>query len=117
MIGYKRRGIITEEDKRLISEYMGWFAHPQGFWYDPPVYFTDSFRGKVKFDLNDAGLCVKEMQRRRDDYVEFIKFAYDMAFNAGNTQFHTVTAWLYNADNFFEVMAKWLKEKKNEQII
>jgi len=96
------------EDKELISEYMGWFAHPQGFWYDPPVYFTDSFRGKVKFDLNDAGLCVKEMEKREDWEHDFMDFV------AGSQRwnYHQCIAWLFNADNFFESMAKWIKEKK-----
>ena len=97
---------MNNEDKELIREYMGWETTVLNWWRR-----DDSGIVLVDFDLNDAGLCVKEMQRRGDDYIEFIKVAYDMAFNAGNTQFHTVTAWLYDADNFFKAMAAWLKEE------
>jgi len=73
------------------------------------VYFTDSFRGKVKFDLNDAGLCVKKMQRQ-EDWDDFITYV-----EADDTECHTWSqffAWLYDADYFFEAMAAWLKEEK-----
>ena len=104
---------MTTEDKRLISEYMGWFAHPQGFWYDPPVYFTDSFRGKIKFNLDDAGLCIKEMQRH-GDWDDFISYTLMICFKVTKIDIWPTNffAWLFNADNFFESMAKWLKEEK-----
>ncbi|HHT9136499.1 MAG TPA: hypothetical protein ACFYEK_04555 [Candidatus Wunengus sp. YC60] len=97
------------EDKRLISEYMGWFAHPQGFWYEPPVYFAAGVHGNIDFNLNDAGLCVKEMQKRGDldDFISRVA--------ADDTECHTWSqffAWLYDADNFFKAMAAWLKEEK-----
>ena len=100
---------MSTEDKRLISDYMGWFAHPQGFWYYQPVYFAAGVYGNINFDLNDAGLCVKEMQRRGDlDYL--VTYAEEDT----SKQCHTWSqffAWLFNADNFFEVMAKWLREE------
>ena len=97
---------MNNEDEKLIADYMCWKEGELLVGYCVTEYRT------AHFDLNDAGLCVKEMQRRGDDYIEFIKVAYDEAFNAGNTQFHTVTAWLFNADNFFEAMASWLKEEE-----
>ena len=103
---------MTTEDKRLISEYMGWFAHPQGFWYDPPVYFTDSFRGKIKFDLNDAGLCAKKMKQNGDwDYfLDYIETCTNKQSQEWSRQ---LIAWLYDSDNFFTTMAAWLKEEEN----
>ena len=97
------------EDKELISGYMGWFAHPQGFWYDQPVYFAAGVYGNINFDLNDAGLCVKKMQRQ-EDWDDFITYV-----EADDTECHTWSqffAWLYDADYFFEAMAAWLKEEK-----
>ena len=118
---------MTDEDKKRISEYMGWNENPY-WWCEKckeekaphhatyvercsdcgcPVILKDDHN----FDLNDAALCVKEMQKRGDDYVKFIKHAYDMAFDDGKMQFHTVTAWLFNAENFFAAMSEWLKER------
>lgn len=97
---------MNKEDEKLIADYMCW---KEG---ELLVGYCIAPDRTAHFNLNDAGLCVKKMQRRGDDYIGFIKFAYDMAFNAGNTQFHTVTAWLYDADNFFKAMAKWLKGEK-----
>jgi len=95
---------MTEEDKKLIADYMGWEIRMFDWWK-----LADCGLIRVLFDLNDAGVCVKEMKKRGDDYVEFIKVAYDMAFDEGNMQFHTVMAWLYDRDNFFKAMTAWLK--------
>lgn len=91
---------------------MGWFAHPQGFWYEPPVYFAAGVHGNIDFNLNDAGLCVKEMQKHGDWEHDFMDFV------AGSQRwnYHQCIAWLFNADNFFEAMAKWLQEQNTEHI-
>lgn len=105
---------MNTEDEKLISEYMGWFTHPQGFWYDPPVYFAADVHGNIDFNLNDAGLCVKEMQRR-GDWADFESNALMMCFKVTKIDIWPTNffAWLYDANNFFESMAKWLKEEKN----
>lgn len=97
---------MNTEDKRLISEYMGWKIGVLDWWRPG----NDGYElVQVNLDLNDAGLCVKEMQRRGDlDYL--VTYAEEDT----SKQCHTWSqffAWLYNADNFFEVMAKWLKEE------
>ena len=98
---------MTEEDKKRISEYMGW-KFSEWRMIDGSAHVVNPHF----FDLSDAGLCVQEMQKRGDDYVKFIKHAYDMAFDDGKMQFHTVTAWLFNAENFFAAMSEWLKERE-----
>jgi hypothetical protein len=95
---------MNKEDGKLIADYMGWKLRFEGWWR--PV---DCGLVRVDFDLNDAALCVQKMQKRGDDYVKFIKHAYDMAFDDGKMQFHTVTAWLFNADNFFTAFVEWRK--------
>ena len=101
----KKGEAMTEEDKQLVAGYMGWRQ------YKYPPYYLDK-NGNIEkhsFDSNDASLVVQKMQKRGDDYVKFIKHAYDMAFDDGKMQFHTVTAWLFNADNFFTAFVEWRK--------
>ena len=103
---------MTEEDKQLIAKYMGWQPYQPACVGDVLFYVDTTTYRPIRWDLNDAALCVQEMQKRGDDYVKFIKHAYDMAFNDGKMQFHTVTAWLFNAEDFFNAMAAWIKEGK-----
>jgi len=98
---------MNKEDKELIRDYMGLNFNPARV----SSYEHENGR-EFHFNLNDAGLCVKEMQRQ-EDWDDFITYA-----EADDTskQCHTWSqffAWLYNADNFFESMAKWLKEEEN----
>lgn len=98
---------MTNEDKKIVADYMKWIFSEYGGEY----YYIPKNGKVIYFDLNDASLVVQEMQKRGDDYVKFIAVAYDMAFDYGYAQYHTVTAWLFNAENFFAAMAQWLKER------
>ena len=97
---------MTEEDKKLIADYMGW---EKGI--------VDSWRPKcrgsltVHFDLNDAGLCAKKMQKHGEDWDNFITYAEADTEKQCQT-WSQLFAWLYDADNFFAAMAAWLKEEK-----
>jgi hypothetical protein len=105
---------MTNEDKELISDYMGWRTKTHAahvFNMHKDFVFTTCDNGYINthFDLNVAGACVREMQKR-DDWFDFVTYA-----DVNDTERYTWSqffAWLYNADNFFEVMAKWLKEEK-----
>ena len=79
---------MTNEDKKLIADYMG---------YEFLLY-----------DLNDAGLCVQEMQKRGDWEHNFM----DYVAGSQTWNYHQCIAWLFNAENFFGAMAQWLKEVK-----
>ena len=66
--------------------------------------------------MNDAAVCVQEMQKR-GDWVNF----YDYVIDTYNDLIEdskvicgldNLTAWLFNADNFFNAMSEWLKEGK-----
>ena len=85
---------MTNEDKKLIADYMGWFG----------INHLDKIDGN--FDLNDAGLCVAEMQKRRDwqDFVQTAAKIHKLGFHS------EVVAWLFNDENFFNAMSQWLKE-------
>ena len=78
---------MTEEDKQLIAKYMGWQPYPPACVGDVLFYVDTTTYRPIRWDLNDAALCVQEMQKRGDDYVKFIKHAYDMAFDDGKMQF------------------------------
>lgn len=106
---------MTPEDKRMICEYMkdaGWFIKN-----DEPLYILrDKLKTQtegegywafdVKFDLNDAGLCVKEMVRRGDlvSFEDYYVGNYYM-------RTETITEFIMDADNFFNALVGWLKCK------
>jgi len=94
---------MTDEDKQLICEYMGWAQYKY-----PPYYLN--IKGDIEshhFDLNDAGLVVKEMQKRGEWEHDFMDFV------AGSQKwnYHQCIAWLFNADNFFNAFVEWRKMK------
>ena len=85
---------MNNEDKKLIADYMGWdgtttiegYAIPT-----PEIHY---------FDLNDAGLIVKEMVKR-EDWEGFVAFVEETPENR------------VSADNFFSAFVEW--RKGNEQ--
>ena len=96
---------MTNEDKKLISEYMGWFG----------INHLDKIDGN--FDLNDASLCVQEMQKQ-EDYLDFILVAYRQYDPTAPIMGEDInfTAWLMSmeegqAKNFFKSMVEWRKGK------
>jgi len=102
---------MNNEDKRLIADYMGWEIRLQDWWR--PENDSHGLL-RVNFNLNDAGACVKEMDKR-GDLDDFGSNALMMCFKVTKIDIWPTNffAWLYDADNFFEVMAKWLKEEEN----
>ncbi len=101
---------MTEEDKQLIAEYMGWYE----VMVEDPMnkgvmekIITKHNHAEAYFDLNDASLCVQEMQKRGEwqDFVQITSKIHKLGFHS------EVIAWLFNAENFFEAMSQWLKEK------
>ena len=102
---------MTEEDKELIGRYMNWEID-QGVWRLAPNGDIDT----ADFDLNDAGLCVAEMQKRGDifDFYSYLIDIYNELVEQGTVicGADNFTAWLFIADNFFGAMAAWLNEVK-----
>ena len=114
---------MTNEDKHEVCKYMKWRygvneAHVLGTHTDFTFTFCDDGWGRhVVFDLNDAALCVQEMQKR-GEFVGFEVFALTeyQVYNPDMIESDNIVseyiAWLYNAENFFAAMSEWLKEGK-----
>jgi len=100
---------MTEEDKQLISEYMGWELSV----YSREYYYIPKNGKVVYFDSNDASLCVQEMQKR-GDWGAFMNHTW----SRWSAQWRDLQALqefvlhLFNAENFFAALAEWLKEEK-----
>ena len=92
---------MTPEDKRLIAEYMGWKLSEWRMIDGSAHVVNPHF-----FDLNDAALCVQEMQKR-GDWRNFLIIARNLHKLEFDSQ---VIAWLFNAENFFNAMSEWLKD-------
>ena len=100
---------MTDEDKKRIAEYMGWTKYPPECMGET-VFFRDEIHGDIRWDLNDAALCIQEMQKR-GDWIDFKLYAATIWMNTKN-DCDDITAWLFNAENFFAAMSEWLKEGK-----
>ena len=99
--------MLSPEDKQLISEYMGLF-----FDNDAGLYFGKDDDGDpfmFHFDSNDASLCVQKMVEKGDWYSYLLQFDPPAQLSS----FENSLAKLFNADNFFQAMASWLKGKKS----
>jgi len=98
---------MTDEDKKRIAEYMGWEKYPPECMGET-VFYRDETHGDVRWDANDAALCVQEMQKRGEwqDFVQITSKIHKLGFHS------EVIAWLFNAENFFSAMSEWLKEGK-----
>ena len=110
---------MTNEDKKLIADYMGW---EKGCDYHEPCnpLYSDSCEGcryvtgVVNYDLNDASLCVQEMQKR-GDWERFCANVFILFIDEEKSSylFPKYIAWLFSADNFFSAFVEW--RKGNEQ--
>jgi hypothetical protein len=98
---------MTDEDKELIGRYMNWEID-QGVWRLAPNGDIDT----ADFDLNDAGLCVQEVQKR-GEWGAFMNHTW----SRWSAQWRDLQALqefvlhLFNAENFFAALAEWLKER------
>ena len=90
---------MTEEDKKRISECMGW-KFSEWRMIDGSAHVVNPHF----FDLNDAALCVQEMQKRG----EYNDFYWRTVQDNDCADF---SDWLFNAENFFAAMSEWLKER------
>jgi hypothetical protein len=106
---------MTPADKEIVAEYMGW-----SFDDDANLYFYTNKELDLciaHYDLNDASLCVSRMVEKGDwdDFMMIAKKCLTIHYSTegkGWTEFiFTFVAWLFNADNFFQTMANWLRQK------
>jgi len=102
---------MNDNDKKLISEYMGWNIVMVGPQKSPYPIYVDNIDSNIhhRFDLNDAGLCVQEMQKR-GDWEYFVAFVEETPENRESLiTWNQLIAWLFNADNFFSAFVEWRK--------
>ena len=92
---------MTNEDKKLIADYMGWYEDS----------FFKGYRTlnghAINFDSNDASLVVAEMQKR-GDWRDFLVWQQFDTEPVEQLLYHI--AYLYNADNFFKGFVEWRKK-------
>jgi len=107
---------MTPEDKRLIADYMGWYdvmvEDPMNKGVMEKI-ITKHNHAEAYFDLNDAGLCVAEMQKR-GEWGAFMnhtwcRWSAQWRDSQASQEF---VLHLFNAENFFNAMSEWLKEVK-----
>ena len=112
---------MTEEDKKLISEYMGWKLPCNGNVNHAAICAIEDGSLCVKcefhhpFDSNDAALCVHEMQKR-GEWEQFHDFVIEWGDLLSKASFAYITAWLMSmeegqAKNFFKAFCEWRKGK------
>lgn len=95
---------MTNEDEKIVADYMGWIFSEYGGEY----YYIPKNGKVIYFDLNDAGLVVQEMQ----DRGEWDKFLYWTDNNSKPyIEWTAFIAWLFNAENFFKAFCEWRKSK------
>jgi len=83
---------MTQEDKQLIAEYMGWIKTTEGFY----------------LNLNDASLVVQKMEAN-GDADEFELYFFEKWEKAKTLNCQMV--WSYSADNFFNSLAAFLRKR------
>lgn len=102
---------MTNEDKKLIADYMGLIFNPARL----SLYEYENGR-EFHFYANDAALCVQEMQKR-GEFVGFEVFALTeyQVYNPDMIESDNIVseyiAWLFNAENFFNAFVEWRKTK------
>lgn len=113
---------MTNEDKQIVAEYMGWkrcedipdrFEHYCSL--QDCCHNCDNYH---PLDLNDAALCVAEMQKRGEfrkftDWTVYQTNQHLPGMKKGDTYYYDANfiAWLFNADNFFTAFVEWRKTK------
>ena len=102
--------MLTQEDKQLIAEYMGWTYHQTD---DKKWWNLIGKDGSTHLlDLNDAGLCVQEVQKR-GEWGAFMNHTWSRwsAQWRDSQASQEFVLHLFNAENFFAAMSQWLKEE------
>jgi len=106
--------MLTQEDKQLIADYMGWPKISSDDVYGREIEGSEDQLCVIRYNLNDAGLCVEKMSNtpQEIDFKNFINIAIT-TWNKTKAR-QSFDSWLFNADNFFSAMAAWLRERKEK---
>jgi hypothetical protein len=107
--GQLKGEFMTNEDKMLICDYMGWKYQPKisSLIYElvPNGNFASSI--KHRLDSNDASLVAAEIQKR-GEWVYFLDYTELNAYGA--VIWYDFISKLFNAENFFKAFCEWRKK-------
>jgi len=101
---------LTPDEKKRIADFMGW-----------PETLNGSFINKNgcrdSFDLNDAGLCVVEMTKRKCE-GDFMCHAGNIWIASG--ELIDLSIWLFTtesdeATNFFRAFSEFIKQEEGNE--
>ena len=96
---------MTEEDKALVADYMGWQED------ELLIGYRVSEDRMAHFNLNDAGLCVIKMWQN-GDWFRFLSLAHASYTDMNGVFPDQFIEALFDAENFFATMIELLKEGK-----
>jgi hypothetical protein len=101
---------MTNEDKKLVFEYMGWKLINT-----KPITFIEAYNLGTfihPLDGNDMVAAMNKMAEKRGwdkfAYLVKINLPYKVSF------IEDIIHWIMQPARFFELMASWLKEKEHE---
>lgn len=110
--------MLTPEQKKTVAEWMGW--NYSTFSRQYCRYDEKGICKLINFSLNDAALCMKEMQKRGEDWRKLHNFARNLYYTTERENLkidYNFTAWLMTmengeAANFFSAMAEWIGQEE-----
>ena len=115
---------MANEDEKIVADYMGWteisVEDPMNRGVFEYILLKHN-NCEAHFDLNDAALCVAEMQKR-GDWEQFHDFVIEWGDLLSKASFAYITAWLMSmeegqAKNFFKAFTEWRKGIKLDPVI
>lgn len=113
---------MTDEDKKLVFEYMGWCQHKyaaSGKLWGTGICIRckDPLPREHTLDGNDMVAAMNKMVEK-GDWKDFDSYSCRVFVNDNSIKFNlkkeTWISWLMQPTRFFELMASWLKEKEHE---
>lgn len=112
---------MTDEDKKLVFEYMGWCPKTRNFCNGKArATFCPTLDDCHQHPLDGIDM-VAAMNKmvERGDWKDFDSYSCRVFVNDNSIKFdlsrETWTSWLMQPARFFELMLSWLKEKENEK--
>lgn len=107
---------MTDEDKKLVFEYMWWKMPCDGNEANRFACLTEGGLTCIKcefyhpLDGNDMVAAMNQMVEKREwdkfAYLVKINLPYEVSF------IEDIIHWIMQPARFFELMGKWLKEKE-----
>lgn len=109
---------MTNEDKKLVFEYMRWMMPCDGKAEEYCITEDDKHTCRIcefyhPLDGNDMNAAMNKIVEKQEwdkfAYLVKINLPYEVSF------IEDIIHWIMQPARFFELMANWLKEKENEK--